>query len=142
MNPISAATRQRLAEQWLSGDLLIPKHDPMNLGVAWGSYRSVLSYEMAGALTGFISSGNYAVDQYRNNNPAHSPDYFTVKPLDARFHVPASGVPPLSVYPSGDCDLLVVVRDRSGNWHTFGESSAVVDYRVRTGSLTRLGELM
>ena len=136
---ITPVTKQQLIEDWTDGELLIPKHHPSGLGIAWTRYRTVLSNEMANGLTGFIESGNYEIRRYQNHNPQHSSDFYTVRPLDPEYLVPASGVPPLSPHPSGDCDLLAVVPDQTGNWHAFGYTSLDLARRISTGGLTDIG---
>jgi hypothetical protein len=124
--------------------LMTPKHDPLNLGKAtWGTYRTVLSYDLAKAdnLLNFVSSGNYDIIEYENLDPNHPPEYFEIIPTDTIFSIPASGVNSCDLYPSVALDRLVVVKGSKNGWHMFGENAANITSKQKNSKLRRKGKL-
>jgi hypothetical protein len=122
--------------------LMTSKHDPDNLGkLTWGSYRTVLSYDMASNLESFIKSESYDLIEYENLDTRHPSKYIEFIPTDSSFSVPASGVGPDDLHPSEALDRLVAVWGNSQGLHLFGEASSKINDRCRRGKLSKKGKL-
>lgn len=124
--------------------LMTRKHDPQYLGQAtWGTYRTVLSYDLAKAdrLLNFLTSGNYDVIEYENLDPKHPSKYFEIIPTDTLFSVPASGVNSYDLVPSVALDRLIAVKGNNKGWHLFGENSAEIIIKCKSGKLRCKGKL-
>jgi len=133
--------------QWLlqaaeDGTLMIPKHDPNLMDITYTSYRSVLSYELAGHLKEFIESQKYNVTEYENKNHPDSPLYLRIDPHpDSGFSIPASGVTANSPSATTTLDTLVAVSGKVQGWHLFGESSNEILHKIWSGDLVLRGTL-
>ena len=124
------------------GTLLAPKHDPSSLGTIYTRYRTVLSYELADSLSGFLSSGEYRLREYHNMSFPNSPKYIEIEPNPgSTFSVPASGVNMNSPFATSAVDRLILVSGTSQGWHIFGESSIVIQQMLTAGDLSFLQEL-
>jgi hypothetical protein len=131
-----------LKKQWLEslqkGTLVRPKHDPHFLEDIHGSYRSVISNELANpiAFRDFIESEEYEIHrlQYEKHT---QPCYVIVPNSNSGYDVCASGVPSMSNTPNEAFDTLIFAQS-SGGWHVYGESSDVLQSRVDNGSITCL----
>jgi hypothetical protein len=120
-----------------NGSLLIPKHDPHELGTTYDSFRTVLSHDVANNLDSFILSGNYTVREFENNKFPKSPYYFEITPNpNSGFLVPASGVCANSIFATSVVDKLVAVSGNSIGWHLFGEDSNAITTKIKNGELT------
>ena len=124
------------------GSLLTVKHDPNFLHVIWAKPRSVLSYDLAANLRGFLSSGQYSVVEYENPAYPATPKYWEIIPASGcSFSVPASGVNSFTPYPSVALDRLVVVSGMSQGLHLYGEDSSTIQGRLSSGKLSMMGVL-
>jgi hypothetical protein len=133
---------QFLLQAAQDGTLMIPKHDPGDLGTIYTSYRSVLSCELAGHLKEFIESQKYEVTEYENRNYPDSPLYFRIDPYaDCGFSVPASGVAANSPSATNALDTLVAVSGKIQGWHLFGEASNEILQKIWSGDLVLRGKL-
>src|SRR5262245_23804092 len=93
-----------------SGSLLTAKHDPNNLTITWPKFRSVLSYELSTSLEGFIKSGDYSINHYRDASYPKGSGYFEVTPNPgSTFSIPGSGVESGSITPTRALDRLILV---------------------------------
>ena len=135
---------EQLKEALRNDQLVTPKHDPTNLGrITYSSYRSVLSYELAGKLEGFIASENFDVVEYRNLNPKHHrEELLEIIPKESLFSVPASGVGPDSLTATEALDRLVAVWNSVGTLHIFGESAQVIEAKCKSGQMVKKGKLV
>ena len=128
--------RNHLKKAASNQTLLIPKHDPENLGTSYSSYRTVLSYDLVEKLNEFIDSGNYSVIEYENRRFHHSPFYFEITPnQDSGFNVTASGVTANSIFASTVVDKIIAVSGQTNGWHLFGESSYRIQSQINNGDL-------
>ena len=121
--------------------LLIPKHDPANLGNPWSSYRTVLTPHMAANFGGVIFSGAFDAMEYENSAYPQSP-YIAVTPTLPEFSVTASGVQPLAVNPDLPKDRLVFYSGQNQGWHCCGENSAQIQAKVAAGTLLLKGPVV
>ena len=126
-----------------NGTLMTPKHDPNNLSTTYSSFRTVLSYELANSLSGFISSGQFTATEYENTKYPHSPIYIEIAPQPgSTFSVPASGVAANSPMASTALDRIIAVSGTNQGWHIFGEDSQVVQRKLSQGDLKAKGNLI
>jgi hypothetical protein len=127
--------RDKLKAEWKqardAGTFLTPKHDP-NGPPTWHFYRTVLTHEVSASLDEFLDGDKYDLEVYEN---ARRP-YIVITPHSGAFSVTASGILSGSLTASHDCDRLVVVSGSASGWHTFGESTKVIEDRQLSGSLT------
>ncbi len=122
------------------GTLLTAKHDPINLGTQYTSYRTVLAHDLASNLEKFIFSGNYIVKEYENVKYSASPMYFEIVP-SSTFSVPASGVAANSLFATSALDRIIAVSGHNQGWHIFGECSATIQSKLSAGDLTFKGQI-
>ncbi len=115
------------------GTLLTSKHDPIELPIPLRYYRTITCMSPAEILQ-YIAKGDYGIREYTNTNPAHSQQYFVLKPRDASV-VPGSGVPPMSSTPTTACDRFVAVCGVNQGWHLFAEKGSVIKDKEQTGKL-------
>ena len=130
--------RNQLITSWgqvaESGNLLISKHDPNDLGVVLNKYRSVISYELSSSLEGFIKSGEYTINQYADTRYPGGSGYFEIIPnAGSTFSVPGSGVPAFSTTPTEALDRLIMVYGYKLGWHVHAETSSVIQNEIATG---------
>ncbi len=120
----------------VSGNLLIPKHDPNQLSTTYTNYRTVLSYDLADSLMTFLNSNSFTVRCFQDNNPSHGDSYYEIIPSDPQYSIPASGVPAGSPDPNTVCDRIVAVSGARLGWHMFGENAVNIQNKVAAGELT------
>lgn len=131
-----------LQEAAKNGTLLTPKHDPNNLGTTYANYRSVLSFELAKNLEGFINSGEFKIIEYENSVYPKSPIYLELEPAaHSSFSIPASGVSGNSPMATTALDRIVAVSGSNAGWHIFGESSSTIQQKITAGDLRNRNEL-
>jgi len=134
--------KQHLEQAAQNGTLMTPKHDPANLSTTYPNFRTVLSYELAENLEGFISSGQYQVKEYENKAYPSSSLYFEIEPTGSpAFSVPASGVAPNSPFATSAVDRIVAVSGHNQGWHVFGESSVTIQQKLSSGDLELKGTI-
>jgi len=121
--------------------LLVPKHDPANLGNPWATYRTVLTPHLAVNLGGLIFTGAFDATEYENPAYPHSP-YIAAKPTLPGYSVTASGVPPQTTLPDLAKDTLVFYSGQNQGWHCCGEDSARIQARVAAGTLVLKGPVL
>ena len=125
-----------------NGTLMTPRHDPGDLATTYSDYRSVLSFELAKNLEGFIASGQFKITEYQNSAYPASPIYLELQPSpNSSFSIPASGVPGNSPMATTALDRLIAVSGHNQGWHMFGESSAVIQHKAGIGDLLNRTEL-
>ena len=113
--------------------LLTPKHDPAGLPVPHNCFRTITCMSPA-ELEQYLAKGEFNIREYTNTNPAHSRQYFVLKPRDASV-VPGSGVPPMSSTPTNACDRFVAVCSANQGWHLFAEKESEIKKKVQNGKL-------
>jgi len=119
-----------------SGSFLTAKHDPNNLSIGWGKFRTVLSSEASASLENFIKSGSYGVQVYEDANYSGGSGLFEIIPSGScPFSVAGSGVASGSLTPSGSYNRLVVVHGKTDGWHVFAEDSARISGSISSGRL-------
>lgn len=134
--------KQHLEAAASDGKLMTPKHDPSNLTTTYPKHRTVLSYEMAEGLEGFISSGQYEVTEYENKRYPNSPMYFEIEPTgNSTFSIPKSGVAPNSPFATSAVDRIIAVSGKNQGWHIFGESSSTIQEKLSAGDLHFKGKI-
>lgn len=126
---------KKLEQAAIDGTLVTEKHDPDKLAITKPQPRTVIAGELAPELPALFKSLNFDVTHYENPRYPQTPDLWEIEPKDPRFSVPASGVPPYSTTPSGQCDRLIVVSGSSQGLHIFGESHAELQRRLAAGQL-------
>ena len=117
------------------GKLLQPKHDPNNLSTPETKYRSVLSYDLASGLEGWVKSEEYTVEEYENSNYPQTPLLYALTPTNPTFSVPASGVVAGDIVPSTPLDTIIAVSGSTQGWHLYGDNRARMDQDVCNGKL-------
>lgn len=143
---VSAMNRSELTGSWIeaarSGSLLTPKHDPNNLSISFGSYRTILSAQMSASLEAFIGSGEYDITRYADSRYPTGAGLFEVAPRSGSgFSIVGSGMQSGSLTPTGTLDRLVFVSGSKQGWHVYAESSGQLSSSVSSGRLTRSGSL-
>jgi len=134
--------KDEIVGQWSdaldSGSFLTRKHDPTNLSIEWGGFRTVLSPEAAASLNTYIKSGDYGIRAFDQPQPKYSggSGFFEIVPSGSYpFSVPGSGVQSGSTVPSTSCDRLVVVWGQKQGWHIYAEHSAQISAKIASGEL-------
>jgi hypothetical protein len=122
------------------GTLVPPKHSISSLGTPAPKYKTVVVPD-TNDLKAFFKSGDYSAKLYKNNDPKHSDPYVVIKPNDASY-VSASGVPPMSPYPTHPCDVFVSVSGVRAGLHLYGEESANVQAKLTSGKITFVQDLL
>ena len=134
-------TKRNLATDLLqaaeSGTLLTSKHDPNSDGEAWGGYRTILTFEASASLCEMLGTESFVAVEYQD--PRHKSATYVIEPLTSEFTPTALSMPSGSTTPDGSCDRIIAVSGSMQGWHVFGESQSVLDERVRSGSITRVG---
>jgi len=132
-------TREQLISYWTgaanANTLLTPKHHPTGLVTTYAGFKSVLTPDLATNLDGFLASGNYSIAQFENRAYPATPDYIVVKPKDAGFSVPGSGVYGHSGLVLWPCDRLVLVSGGAQGWHIYSELQSNIQLAQKNGSL-------
>lgn len=123
-----------------SGTFLTSKHDPSSVGTPYPGYRTI-TVNSQPEIQGFLSSGNYTLRQYRNNNYPQSPYYIEIVPNDTSM-VAGSGIQPYSPVPTTACDRFVAVSGVQQGWHLYAEQSANIQSKQSSGTLTYLTDLL
>lgn len=139
--------KEYIVGQWsaaiANGTFFVGKHDETGLSMTWDSFRTVLSAEAAANLSGFITSGNYAVRVFEDTKFPRSSGYYEIIPSgQAPFSVAGSGVASGSLTPSGDYDRLVVAYGKKNpGWHVYADDSARIASSTVSGRLALKYEL-
>jgi hypothetical protein len=128
-----------LLDSLWKGTLITTKHDQSSLGTPHSGYRTVVCMSTSEFET-FLRGDQFQVEAYTNNNPHHTPGYFTITPNDPSVVI-ASGVPPLSTTPTTSCDLFVAVSSIKQGWHLFGETRSNINTEMANRKLTYSGVL-
>ena len=127
--------QQLMWEQHKLGKLIIPKHDPYNLGyLVLPQYRSVVSYDIADNVYKFIDTGIDKIFEYHNLEYIRTPALYEIVPSNF-YCTAASGVTSSSVIATSVLDRIIVVDGYKKGLHIFGENKVNIYEKCRQNKL-------
>jgi hypothetical protein len=119
----------------------LPHHLPQSTGQAFGSYRSIVTYDTVRDFPGVLVSGLYEADVYNNLDHPHSP-LVIFRSTILEKNPPGSGVLASRKDPYEALDFLRFHHGKTGDWHGCAESQFKLEEKVNSGRWNYSGTLI